>query len=1033
MLANALSETPKAIHILAHGEPGRVLIGAQPIDAGSLVDRHWPQSSGTEILIHACRVADGEVGRQFLDRLASATGARVAASSLPVGNEARGGTWALDTATAPLHTASPFVGHEAWPHLLATVTGTPDADTLTAGAEGDTLIGGGGNDVLLAGPAADFLDGGDGEDHADYSNADTGILIDLLNPENNTGYAAGDTYSSIEVYVGGSGNDTMRGTEDHDWFWGHGGNDVEYGYGGNDRLESGEGDDTVYGGDGNDEIFGRADNDHLLGEAGADTIVGGSGNDLIEGGDGADVMYGDWGADTMIGGDGDDVFHGGEVVDNGYPEPQSDRIEGGAGNDRYIVVNQLEANTVTFEGGAGTDTLELSSNDEPFLENSSKMKPATPAIDLSGMTLDSVERLALTGTRRHTVTMTADQANGFELVTGAQQGDAFRVVGAAMTGTVGSGDGSAVTAGQVQAEVVNGNTVLHIGMDSVAGADVSLTLEGTFAAAEIQVSGTSITLGQGTSPGGDPGGDPGGNPGGDPGGNPGGDPGGNPGGNPGTAGQLIVGTAERDVLIGGDGADTIVGNGGNDYMAGGGGSDVFVINPGNGYDYIDGFQTGSSGDLVDLRGYDGISSAAAVLATAEEDDAGTYLNLGPGDTITLAGVRRADLTAANFIFADSTPGGDPGGNPGGDPGGDPGGNPGGDPGGDPGGNPGGDPGSNPGGNPGSNPGGGTGNTGGGTPPSNGGANPDIIQVPLADASQALESLLSQLSPEGGDQDALRSGLSELLGRLPADGMLTLRIVKPTAPSAAASDNTITMSGGGENEVLVVDGRGLATGSTLQINGVSYAAIIGDAQANGDDGSGIIAGDGGDQTLSMGGGNDTAVAGGGNDALYGNAGADMLYGNAGSDTLFGGKDADTIFGGKAEDFLNGNLGDDLLNGNLGNDTVHGGQGNDTVRGGQDNDQLFGDLGDDELWGDRGNDTLTGGDGADLFCFAPGSGHDAIADFNAAGGDRLVLSGDMSFSVQADAAGNAVIVFSSDDDVTLQGVRSDQFSVDWIMRR
>ena len=41
--------------------------------------------------------------------------------------------------------------------------------------------------------------------------------------------------------------------------------------------------------------------------------------------------------------------------------------------------------------------------------------------------------------------------------------------------------------------------------------------------------------------------------------------------------------------------------------------------------------------------------------------------------------------------------------------------------------------------------------------------------------------------------------------------------------------------------------------------------------------------------------------------------------------------------------------------------------------------------------------------------------------------------MNFSVQAEAAVNAVIVFSSDDDVTLQGVRSDQFSVDWIVRR
>ncbi|AWJ85471.1 calcium-binding-like protein (plasmid) [Azospirillum sp. TSH58] len=699
VLAAALAARPSVLHLVAHGEPGRVLLGAQPLDARSLLDRSWPDARGTEIHLHACHAGAGAEGRLLLDRLAAATGAAVAASSGPVGPAARGASWKLDVRTAPVFTPSPFAGVEGagargWAHELA-VTGTPTdgndtltsddaADNIAGGAGNDILIGNGGNDTLIGGighdtmdggAGADVFDGGDGFDVVTYENATSGMVIDIGNPANSTGDAAGDTFTGIErwigsnyadtmvagndpvwfwghagddVEIGGAGNDTMEsgdgndtvyggagddqiysradndvlygedgndliyggwgndmldggagndtlfgegdadtinggdgddsldggqgndlmnggagndtliggighdtmeggagadvfdggdgfdevtyanatsgvvldlrnpanstgdaagdtftnierwigsefddrlvGNDDGVWFWGHGGNDVEIGGAGNDTMESGIGNDTIYGGGGDDRAFGRADDDMLYGEAGNDLLAGGGGNDMLDGGTGNDTLIGDWGVDTMIGGDGDDVFYSGAHD----PLPEADIIQGGAGNDTFIIAAQSDAGTVSYDGGDGTDTLRISSDNVADPEN--KITTATPQIDISGMTLTSVERLELVGSVRHTVTMTAAQANGFASITGATGGDVFSITGTAMAGAVTAGNGSQLGAGQAQAETVNGVTYLRIGTDATAGADVTLRFAGGFTADQFQVSGSGITL-----------------------------------------------------------------------------------------------------------------------------------------------------------------------------------------------------------------------------------------------------------------------------------------------------------------------------------------------------------------------------------------------------------------------------------------------------------------------------------------------------------------------------------------------------------
>ncbi len=663
LLAASLAERPAAVHLVAHGEPGLVRLGARPLDAVSILDRSWPDAAGTEILIHACDVGAGAVGRRFLGRLAHATGAAVAAASHPIGHAGLGASWVLDVTSGPVRAAAPFGGAPDWRHRLAhqgtatagndtligdnagnsidglggndSITGGIGADSLIGGAGNDTLIGGGNPgsllpDTLNGGLGADSLVGGAGFTVATYENATAGLTLDLKTPGNSTGEAAGDVFVNIQRWIGSEQADVLIGNDTGVWFWGHGGDDLEYGGAGNDTLESGAGNDIVHGGGGDDLMFGRIDNDQLFGEAGNDTIGGGAGNDLVNGGEGDNVMFGDWGVDTLIGGSGNDRFYAGEVQSGGYSETQSDSIAGGGGNDVYLIANQLEAGRVRFDGGAGTDTLSINSDSVTNAEG--KVSTGTPPIDLSAMTLTSVETLALSGSQHHTVTMTAAQANGFTSITGAGTGDSFAVVGATLSGAVGTGAGNQLTAGQVQAETVNGVTLVHIGLDAAAGADVTLRLAGGFAASDIHVAGATVTLGQGTGPGGGTGGGA-------------------------VGGQSLNGTAARDYLIGGTGNDTISGNAGNDYMEGGAGSDSFLFKAGDGWDHIADFQSGTGGDVVNLQGWAALSDVTTALATATQDGADTVFNFSASDGVRLAGVSKASLTTANFLFGDGGTGG----------------------------------------------------------------------------------------------------------------------------------------------------------------------------------------------------------------------------------------------------------------------------------------------------------------------------------------------------------------------------------------
>ena len=122
-------------------------------------------------------------------------------------------------------------------------------------------------------------------------------------------------------------------------------------------------------------------------------------------------------------------------------------------------------------------------------------------------------------------------------------------------------------------------------------------------------------------------------------------------GNPGD--DELYGQAGDDDLRGGNDNDTLAGGSGNDTLRGNSGDDVFIYTPGADNDLIIGFEGGAgAGDVIDLSVYDGIFDDFTNVQAAMADDGfgNVVIDLGGGDTITLANVLAADLDADDFLF-----------------------------------------------------------------------------------------------------------------------------------------------------------------------------------------------------------------------------------------------------------------------------------------------------------------------------------------------------------------------------------------------
>ena len=270
--------------------------------------------------------------------------------------------------------------------LIETRGGT---DYVIAGAGDDTLDGGDQDDILLGGLGADHLIGGAGIDRAQYSQSDSGLVIDLITVANNTGEAAGDTYDSIENVYGSFFADSITGNTQANVLQGVGGADLLRGLGGDDALLGGNGFDTLEGGAGADTLSGGAGDDtasyaaatagvradlsaagtntgeaagdvyasieNLTGSAFDDALYGDDTDNMLQGGLGADTLVGRDGADHLQGGVGDDILNGGAGADTLSGGSGFDLLLGGAGND--LLSGGESADRFVFQDGFGDDTL----------------------------------------------------------------------------------------------------------------------------------------------------------------------------------------------------------------------------------------------------------------------------------------------------------------------------------------------------------------------------------------------------------------------------------------------------------------------------------------------------------------------------------------------------------------------------------------------------------------------------------------------------------------------------------------------------
>ncbi|QDL11410.1 hypothetical protein DP113_29260 [Brasilonema octagenarum UFV-E1] len=175
-----------------------------------------------------------------------------------------------------------------------------------------------------------------------------------------------------------------------------------------------------------------------------------------------------------------------------------------------------------------------------------------------------------------------------------------------------------------------------------------------------------------------------------------------------------------------------------------------------------------------------------------------------------------------------------------------------------------------------------------------------------------------------------------------------------------------------------------------------------------------------QNINGGNRNDNLTGTAGNDVIFGLNGNDTINALAGDDQLDGGNGNDQLNGGNGNDTLLGGNGNDQLDGGNGDDTLLGGNGNDTLLGGNGDDLLVGGNGNDFLRGGNGDDVLAGDTGADTFVLQKNSGVDIITDFNRSAGDKIGLTGGLTFK-NLTFSGNNIL---SDNSIlaTLTGVNT-----------
>ena len=779
-----------------------------------------------------------------------------------------------------------------------------------------------------------------------------------------------------------------------------------------------------YGGDGNDTLVGNALSNVLRGGRGADTLDGGAGIDRLEG---------DWGDDMMTGGAGNDLFaiH----RDPGSTDVIADFV---INSPERIVLVGFESLTEFSQLGltqAGADVrVDLGQNQVLVLRNQTLAQVTDQHFVFASNTsmLDAyVQRWGNNG-----LVLGSDAADNALLT------NAFGDVAAYGRG------GDDVLGSQTANDLIDGgsgnDTIWgeYPGYAPVAGAD---WIEGG--------AGNDVLRGGG-------------------------------------GGDWLIGGSGNDALYGEDGNDALVGNSGADYLDGGSGDDLIaldgdigtatllnngyygtrvggmgvfgnvfrVVAGGGGADgytvYSDGVTAYNlvadfvtRGDRIDLSAFGAIQGFQDIQARTigNNFEYFTQVQAGSGSNavfVSLYHVRAEQLSAANFIFAPSTPGtywGSAGDDVL------------------------------------------TGNAGANTMDGRSGA--DTMSGRTGDdvylVDQAADAVVEL---PGGGYDLVRSsvtyGLSDNVEALELGGLSDLNATGNAERNRLvgnAGHNRLDggaeadeMVGGAGNDSYVVDdqldratenaneGTDTVEASVSWTLGAHFEnlTLTGSASINatGNDLDNTLRGNSGDNILDGARGGDTLAGGGGSDSYYvddtfdsvieaNDAGFDTVYSgvdftlsaNVEAGVLFGsavrlsGNSLDnTLIGNAVNNLLSAGGGDDVIDGAAGADTMAGGLGNDVYKvdnqfdtvseaAGEGVDAVLssvtwtlganlenlsltgaanvngvGNQFDNILSGNLGDNVLVGGLGSDQYLFGRGGAHDRISDEDASAGQLDVLS-------------------------------------------
>ena len=236
-----------------------------------------------------------------------------------------------------------------------TLIGNDGANILHGSAGNDTLDGGAGDDVLSGGAGDDIIRGGAGFDTLDLSDATGAISLDLSAGRTSGAGIGTDSFTGIEAFRFGAGDDMVSGGNGNEAFDGGAGNDLLKGAAGNDTLAGGEGNDSLDGGSGDDVVNGGTGNDTIKAGSGTDTIDAGAGDDMVDAGSGDDVILAGAGNDTVDAGSGDDRIAGGAG---------DDVLAGGSGHDVFVFAAGFGKDVISDFKTTGTssDVLEFSSD-----------------------------------------------------------------------------------------------------------------------------------------------------------------------------------------------------------------------------------------------------------------------------------------------------------------------------------------------------------------------------------------------------------------------------------------------------------------------------------------------------------------------------------------------------------------------------------------------------------------------------------------------------------------------------------------------